>query len=295
MSVFLAPHENAMFAPVPTYRVSNRFLVNLCQQAFYGTVGVVVSWALFWVLSQQLLPAHVGTNSISWLLWSDELGGRLMPYHERELIRCLAGPGMAGAVLFGGLMDFLTWVFVRYEVRPDKLVMRWMWWSRRIDWDVVQTVQERPHAVTDLRSMVVSATGVPPILVRGLQQMPVFREALRTRVSPDTEWTPTPYRIDLTNRSTNFLIGFLLPIPIHATWLAGYVGGLSIATISVIWAWLLVAMAVVMWYWRPLSRRHMCAVEIELAIAALMLLLSGLFTVLNWLESGTQPPWAFLF
>ena len=59
---------------------------------------------------------------------------------------------------------------------------------------------------------------------------------------------------------------------------------------------LLVAMAVAMWYWRPLSRRHMCAVEIELAIAVLMLLLSGLMTALSWLESETPPPWMpFLF
>ena len=280
-----------MSEPVPTHRVSKRFLVNLCQQAFYGAVGVVVSWGLFWVLSHQLLPVPVGGDPISWLHWQDRTTPERMPHYDREVIRCLVGPGMTVAVLIGGLLDFLTWVFVRYEVRVDKLAMRWGWWSRSIAWDVVQKVQQRPHATTELRSMVVSATGVPPILVRGLERMPEFSETVRARISPDAEWTPAPYRIDLTSRSTNLVIGFLLPIPIHATWLAGYVGGLSIGRISMIWAWLSVAMAVGAWYWRPLSRRHMCAVELELAIAALLLVVSGLLSLLSWLESGTPPPW----
>lgn len=280
-----------MSEPVSTYRVSRRFLVNLCRQAFCGAVGVVVSWVLFWVLSHQLLPAPVGSSSVSWLFPQQGTTPFPVPHYEREVIRYLVGPGLTMLVLVGGLIDFSTWAFVRYEVRPDKLVIRWAWWSRRIDWDVVQTVQERPHATTDLRSMTVSATGVPPILIRGLKQMPEFCEAVRARVSRDTEWPTMSYRIDLTSRSTNFAIGFLLPIPIHATWLAGYVGEMSIATIGLVWAWLLVVMAVSMWYWRPLSRRHMCAVEIEQAIAALMLLLSGLMTALSWLESDTLTQW----
>lgn len=281
-----------MSEPITIYRVSKRFLVNLCQQAFYGMVGVIVSWSLFWMLSQQLLPAQAGSNPVLWLLSPRETAAQLIPHQERELLRCLVGPGLAVLVLFGGLVDFLTWVFVRYEIREDRLSLCWGGWSRNIAWDVVQTVRERSPATTDLRSMIVSASEVPPILVRGVERMPEFAETVRARISRDAEWSPAPYRIDLTSRSTNFVLGFLLPIPIHATWLAGYVVELNGSAISLIWAWLAMAMAVAAWYWRPLSRRHMCAVEIELTLAVLMLVMSGTLTLVSSMPSPNMPPWA---
>src|SRR6187401_2639673 len=119
-----------------TYRVSARFLTNLCQQAFYGSVGATVSWILFWILSQQILPSQASSSFWDWIFSPTETISHLFPHQDRELIRCLAGPGMAMAALFGGLMDFLTWAFVRYEIQEKALVMRWIGWSRRLEWDV---------------------------------------------------------------------------------------------------------------------------------------------------------------
>ena len=280
-----------MSEQVPTYRVSRQFLINLCQQALYGMAGVVVSWILFWVLAEQLLPAPAGSTLLEWIRSPMRTAAKLSPYDEREMLRHLVGPALAIAVIIGGLADFFTWVFVRYEVHPTKLIIRWGPWSRGMEWDVIQTVYERPHATTYLSSLNISATGLPSILVRGLEQMPEFREVLRNRISSNTQWPPLPYRLDLSCRATNFFVGFLLPIPIHGTWLVGYVGGMSISTISVAWAWILVFSAFVIWLCKPMSRRHMCAAEIELAMAALFVVLSGLLTLLSWLESPTPPPW----
>lgn len=276
-----------MSPPLVTYRVSRRFLWSLWRQAVFGSLGVIVSWTLFVWVSESLLPTPGFTSLTSDAMHPGELRFWLQPHQhrEREVLRFFVGPALALAVWFGGLVDFVSWVAVKYEVHPDRLVMRWRFWSREIAWDVMRSVDERSQAAEELRSLLISAVGLPPILVRGLERMTEFVETARARLSPLTRWTIVPVAFDMTSGRTNFVIGALLPIPLHVTWLLGYVAHWSESTIMLLWSLVLAPVALGVWWGRPLSRCHSCAREVELLMAALLLLLSGLLTFVRWIDS----------
>jgi hypothetical protein len=262
------------------YRVSWTFLRNLWQQAIFGAIGVISCWIVFFIISGVFVPIGWQPGD-HWYWIPSHAGGDF----ERELFRFLVGPTLAILVLFGGALDFQTWVVVRYEVCRDKLVMHWRSWSRSIPWDVMKTVEERPHAVCDLHSLSIIAAETRPILVRGLEQMPEFIEIVRRRTSKLTQWTVANTRIDLTRRLTNFIIGFLVPLPIFGTWLLYFVAGWHETTLIRLWSFGMFASAIHVWYTKPLSSRHSSSRELELLLAILTMIASSLLTLISWVET----------
>lgn len=279
---------------VPTYRVSRLYIWNLWQQALVGGLGILASWALFLIVSfllrpglpfEQLwqLPARVLTDPNLWMMPT--------PDEIRELIRFGVGPGFAFCALLGGLTDTTSWVAVCYEIHPDKLRMRWRRFTRDISWDLIQSVDERPHADTTRRSLRITQYGTGPILVRGLDALPDFIDVLRSRLPHQAKWRVAPCRIDLTSCATNFTIGFLLLLPLSLTWIAYYV--FDSKSIELFWSLALLVIAVWIWFQRPLSRPHMCVREVEVLMALVIVLLSGVLTFIGWMESSNDLPLVF--
>ncbi len=273
---------------VPMFRVSSKYLWNLCQQAISVAFGILSGWALFLVFSlwffpietsEQLagLPGRLFDNLVS----SSSISTLDFP----ELLRFALGPALALCVVPGVLGDISSWAAVRYEIHPGFLRMRWRRLIRDVEWELIQIIDERPNRKTECRGLKVAQFGRAPILVRGLANLPEFIEALRTRVPRQTRWTTETVRIDLTSSLTNFTIGFLLPLPLYATWIAYYVWQWH-AT-ELVWALVLLLGAVWIWFRKPMTRAQMCIREVEVTMAILVLILSGVLTVTGWFESPT--------
>lgn len=279
-----------------TYSISRQYLRNLWHQAIFGGLGILASWVLFVIVSLPFqgalplaelvkLPGRLFTDSRLWMMpTSDEI---------RELIRFGTGPAMAFCALLSGFADFSSWVAVRYEILPDKLRMRWRRFTREVTWELIHDVDERPHRDVVLRSLRIAESGAAVILVRGLDQMPEFVEALRVRLPRQAKWTMSVTHIDLTNRLTNFVLGFLLFLPFAASWFAYYV--VHSNSIGLFWSLVLLVGAFWVWYARPLSRPHMCVREVEVFMAVAILLLSGVMTFIGWLDSPPQMAFSRLF
>lgn len=279
-----------------TYSISRQYLKNLWQQAIFGGLGILASWAMFVIVSLPFqsalplgelmrLPGRLLTDSRLWMMpTSDEI---------RELIRFGTGPAMTFCALLSGFADFSSWVAVRYEILPDKLRMRWRRLTREVTWELIHDVDERPHPDVVLRSLRIAESGAAVILVRGLDQMPEFVEALRSRLPRQAKWTVSATHIDLTNRLTNFVLGFLLFLPFSASWFAYYV--VHSSSIGLFWSLVLLIGAFWVWYARPLSRPHMCVREVEVVMAVAILLLSGVMTFIGWLDSPPQMAFSRLF
>lgn len=280
-----------MSEDITVYRVSRRFLSNLWGQAFGAAKGVLLGWLLFVGLSHLILPVPNELGLSEWLTNPSQAISSLGMSGDRELFRLGFGPGLALLVLLGGLIDNVTWRVVRYELSPNKLALRWRSLLRDVEWDVINQVRVRPNPKPELQSATVTATGRPPILIRGVEESAEFLATLRQRVSQKSSWVEVPTDVDLSLPRTNLILGLLLPIPIYLTWMASYTGRFSTGTIMLFWAWVLVPSAFLMWYWKPGSSRHLCAVEVENSLAAMLLLLSGFLTLLGSLETGTANWW----
>lgn len=273
---------------VPMFRVSPKYLWNLCQQAFSVALGILSGWMLFLLVSLWFFP--IGN--------SDQLAGlpgrlfaslvsssALSTIDFRELLRFGLGPALALCVVPGVLCDISSWAAVRYEIHPGFLRMRWQRLSRDVEWELIQTISERPNRETECRGLKVVQFGRPPILVRGLANLPDFIEMLRMRSPRQARWTTEAVRIDLTGSLTNFTIGFLLPLPLYATWIAYYVWQWHATELA--WALVLLMGAVWIWFRKPMTRAQMCIREVEVTMAILVLILSGVLTVTGWFESPT--------
>lgn len=276
---------------VPAFHVSARYLRNLWVQATFGGIGILVGWILFLVVSLPIRPAMLWEEllRLPWRLFTDSrLWLMPSPDEIRELIRFGVGPGLALCAVLGGLADFSSWVAVRYEIHPDKLRMIWRRLTREIAWDLIKTVDERPHAEITRRSLKISQDGAGPILVRGLEQLPEFIEILQSRLPRLSRWSVSAVRVDLTSGLTNLVLGFLLMLPFSITWIAYYVAHAEL--IALFWSVILLVAALWIWFWRPLSRSHMCVREVEISMAVMILVLSGAMTFLNWIESPATLP-----
>ena len=169
--------------------------------------------------------------------------------------------------------------------------MRWRWFTREVSWDLIQTVDERPHWNATRRSLKVIQTGTGPILVRGLDAMSEFINVLQSRLPRQAKWHISVVRVDLTNRAENFVIGFLLLLPFSLTWIAYYV--FESKSIGLFWSLALLVVAVWIWFQRPMSRPQMCIREVEVVIALMLILLSGVLTFISWMESANNLPAVF--
>jgi hypothetical protein len=131
------------------------------------------------------------------------------------------------------------------------------------------------------------------VLVRGLDQMTEFVNLVRSRLPRHARWSVSPARIDLTSGPTNFGLGFLLFVPFSASWIAYYFFHSN--AIGLFWSLVLLVAACWIFYQRPLSRPHMCVREVEVLMAVMIALLSGVMTLIGWLESPPQLAFSRLF
>ena len=277
-----------MAEAVPVYRVSRRFLGNLWQQALFGGLGILSSWGLFLTLSFIWVPA-IPFDQILSLPQRALLDTRIWgPQETGDLIRYWAGPFLALCVIPGGLGDFSSWLSVQYEIQPDKLRMRWRRLTRDIAWDLIHTVDERPHTDSIRSSLKVEQTGAGPILIRGLENLSDVIAILRERLPRRALWKVTPIQVDLTGWTTNFLLGFALMIPIAGSWFAYYVAGLT--SLALFWSVGVLLIALWIWVQRPLSRSHMCVREVEIFMIGMLILLSGVITFINWIQAQIELP-----
>jgi hypothetical protein len=279
-----------------SYSISGRYLRNLWLQALCGGGGILSSWSLFLLVSLWLVPA-IPLDQLWRLpirifndprLW-------IMPASEeiRELIRFGTGPAMAFCALISGLADFSSWVAIRYEISADRLRMRWRRFTREVSWDLIQTVDERPHADVVRSSLRITQSEKGVVLVRGLDKMIEFVQLVRSQLPRHARWSVSPARIDLTSGPTNFGLGFLLFIPFSASWIAYYFFHSN--AIGLFWSLVLLVAAFWIFYRRPLSRPHMCVREVEVLMAVMIALLSGVMTLIGWLESPPQMAFSRLF
>lgn len=281
---------------VGCYSISSRYLKNLWLQAFCGGFGILCSWFLFIVVSLWLvpslpqrqlwqLPIRVLSDSQLWLMPANE--------ELRELIRFGMGPALAVCALLSGIADYSSWVAVRYDILPDKLRMRWRRFTREVEWDLIQSIDERPHADVVRGSLRISQSGKDVVLVRGLDQLTDFIQLVRVRLPRHARWSTSPPRVDLTSGPTNFLLGFLLLIPLSASWVAYYYFRSNV--IGLFWSLALLVAAFWVYHRRPLSRPHMCVREVEILMAMMIALLSGVLTLVGWLESPPQMAFTRIF
>lgn len=279
-----------------SYSISPRFLKNLWLQALCGGGGILTSWGLFLLVSlwavpgipvDQLwqLPVRIFNDSRLWMMPASE--------EIRELIRFGTGPAMVFCALVSGLADFSSWVAIRYEVLPEILRMRWRRFTREVNWDLIHTVDERPNADVARSSLRITQSEQGVVLVRGLDQMTEFIELVRSRLPRHAKWSVSPARIDLTSGPTNFALGFLLFVPLSASWIAYYFFHSNV--IGLFWSLVLLVGAFWVYYWRPLSRPHMCVREVEVLMAVMIALLSGVMTLIGWLDSPPQMAFSRLF
>lgn len=273
---------------VRLFRVSPRYLWNLCQQGISVAVGILSAWVLFLVVSVWLLPIE-NTDQLAGLpgrLLNELLSSSTFSMvNLRELLRFGLGPALALCVVPGVLADISSWAAVQYEIHPQFFRMRWRRLFRDVEWELIQTIDERPNRKSECRGLSVIQFERPPILVRGVEDLSALIDVLRDRVPRQTRWIITDVRIDLTSNFTNFTIGLLLPLPLYATWIAYYVWRWS--AMELLWAFLLLLIAIWIWFQRPLTRAQMCIREVEATMAILILILSGVLTVTGWLESPT--------
>lgn len=279
-----------------SYSISARYLRNLWLQALCGGSGILASWGLFLGISLYLVPAipidqlwqlpiRIFNDSRLWMMPASE--------EVRELIRFGTGPAIAFSALISGVTDFSSWVAIRYEILPDKLRMRWRRFTREVNWDLIQTVDERPHADVVRSSLRITQSEKGAVLVRGLDQMNEFMQLLRSRLPRHAKWSVSPARVDLTSGPTNFALGFLLFVPLSASWIAYYFFHSN--AIGLFWSLVLLVAAFWIYYRRPLSRPHMCVREVEILMAAMIALLSGVMTLIGWLEAPPQMAFSRVF
>lgn len=277
-----------MNGAIPTFRVSSQYLWNLLEQAIAVAMGILSGWALFLLVSFWLLPlerpdqlAELSSRLLSILFSSTSIS----VIDLRELLRFGLGPALALCVIPGVLGDMSSWWAVRYEIHPTVLRMRWRYLVRDVEWELIQIIEERPNRKTECRALKVAQHGRPPILIRGLGNLPEFIEVLRARAPRLAHWTIETVRIDLTCGITNFAIGFLMPLPLYATWIAYYVW--QWPATELVWALFLLLAALWIWFRKPLTRAQMCVREVEVTMAVLILILSGVLTFTGWFETPT--------
>lgn len=268
---------------VPTYPVSSRYLWNLFRQALFGAIGLFVGWLAFLGISLWLLP---GPSLNDLMPWAMQLINGIQVFADsdtRDLVRYGLGPFIILCVIPACLGEIWSWRTVKYELHPDKLKMRWRRITRDISWDLIHTVEERPHADPVRRSLKIYQNGAQPILVRGLANLPEFVEQLKSRLPGLTKWQVSHVRVDLTSRATNGVIAFLLLMPLYATWVAYYV--FHSTMMELCWSVALLLAAFWIWVKRPMTRSHMCIREVEVFLAILILLASGLLSCNTAMES----------
>ncbi|MBS0202741.1 MAG: hypothetical protein JSS49_07560 [Planctomycetes bacterium] len=273
-----------MIETVPTYRVSSLYLWNLFRQALYGALGLTVGWVVFLGISLWLLPGLPWNELLPFALSMISSLHSASESESRELARYGLGPAIALCVIPAGLADISSWMAVQYEFHPDKLRMRWRRITRDISWDLIHSVEERPHADPVRRSLKIYQNDAQPILVRGLENLPEFIGQLKARLPRLARWEVSRVRVDLTSRATNFVVGLLLLIPLYATWIACYVFHSTV--IELCWSVALLLSAFWIWVKHPLTRSHMCILEVEAFLAVLLLLASGLLSCSTALESS---------